>query len=174
MKYRRLGKTDLSVSEISLGTGDNAGLMMNAPERERAAALARAFELGINYFDTSPDYGKGQAEANLGLALKSVRAPAIVATKVEIMPPDLGDIAGAVTRSLDASLRRLQREAVDILMIHNPPRFARDANAAYWTPLTPADMLGEALTPAQWTGVALIATGIAVLEFAKRAPAAAA
>ena len=145
MKYRRLGKTDLSVSEISLGTGDNAGLMMNAPERERAAALARAFELGINYFDTSPDYGKGQAEANLGLALKSVRAPAIVATKVEIMPPDLGDIAGAVTRSLDASLRRLQREAVDILMIHNPPRFARDANAAYWTPLTPADMLGEAL-----------------------------
>ena len=97
MKYRRLGKTSLDVSEISFGTGDNAGLMMNAPEAERLRSFERALELGINYFDTSPDYGKGRAEENLGAAFKryagQAKKPLHVSTKVEIMPEDFDDIA---------------------------------------------------------------------------------
>jgi len=145
MKYRRLGKTGLMVSEVSFGTGDNAGLMMNAPAPERERTLARALELGVNFFDTSPDYGKGQAETNLGAALRALGADVLVATKVEIMPGDTGDIAGKIVRSTEDSLRRLQRDAVDVLMIHNPPRLARDPDAAHWLPLTPDDMLGPAL-----------------------------
>ncbi|HXF32949.1 MAG TPA: aldo/keto reductase [Candidatus Acidoferrales bacterium] len=145
MKYRPLGKTRLQFSEISFGTGDNAGLMVLGSAGEQRDAVARALELGINYFDTSPDYGKGVAETNLGKVLGELRADALVSTKVEIMPDTIDDIEGAIVRSLDGSLRRLQRDYVDILMIHNPPRLERNPSAQYWIPLTPADMLGPAL-----------------------------
>jgi aryl-alcohol dehydrogenase-like predicted oxidoreductase len=142
---RKLGRTGLDVSVISFGTGDNAGLMVNASPDAQIAAVKRALELGVNYFDTSPDYGKGIAETNLGRILKQLGATPIVSTKVEIMPGDVGDIEGKILRSLDASLQRLQMDAVDVLMIHNPPRLVRDPSAAHWLPLTPDDMLGPAL-----------------------------
>lgn len=149
MKYRRLGRTGLEVSEISFGTGDNAGLMMNAPDAERLRSFEKALELGINYFDTSPDYGKGRAEQNLGTALKHFASragrPLYVCTKVEILPEDFGDIAGKVVRSTEESLKRLQCDSIDVLMIHNPPRLSRNPDAAFWRPLTPDDMLGPAL-----------------------------
>lgn len=145
MNYRTFGRSGLRVSEISFGTGDNAGLMVKGSEADRRAAVARALELGINYFDTSPDYGKGVAEKNLGAALRELRADAIVSTKVEIMPATIDDIPHAIATSLDASLRRLQRECVDVLMIHNPPRLRRDLKAPFWTPLTPSDYLEIAL-----------------------------
>lgn len=149
MKYRRLGKTGLEISEISFGTGDNAGLMMNAQASERERTLAQAVDAGINFFDTSPDYGKGVAESNLGAALKQLGPKAVngvfVSTKVEIMPDDVDDIAGRIVQSVDASLQRLQRDHVDVLMIHNPPRSERNPAAAHWLPLTPEDMLGPAL-----------------------------
>lgn len=149
MRYRRLGRTGLEVSEISLGTGDNAGLMTIAPDEDRWGAFERALDLGINYFDTSPDYGKGRAEENLGRGLKRFGSragrSAHISTKVEIMAGDFDDIAGAVLRSTNASLRRLGVDVVDVMMIHNPPRQVRDPAAAHWHPLTPADMLGPAL-----------------------------
>ncbi len=58
MRYRRLGQTDFEVSEIAFGTGDNAGLMTIAPEADRFRTFERALSIGINYFDTSPDYGR--------------------------------------------------------------------------------------------------------------------
>ena len=145
MKYRPIGTTGMHASVIGFGTGDNAGLMVVGDERAQRYAVARALDLGINYFDTSPDYGKGQAERNLGRALRAAGTEAIVATKVEIMPDQLDDIEGTIARSLDASLQRLGMDRVDILMIHNPPRTERDAHAPYWTPLTPADFTGPAL-----------------------------
>ena len=149
MRYRQLGKTDLNVSEIAFGTGDNAGLMTIAPEHHRWKSFEYALSIGVNYFDTSPDYGKGRAEKNLGLALKrfahEVPRPLYVSTKVEIMPDDIDDIAGKVIASTEASLRRLGVDCIDVMMIHNPPRSTRDPSAAHWLPLTPNDMLGPAL-----------------------------
>lgn len=149
MKYRRLGQTDLEVSEIAFGTGDNAGLMTIAPEADRFTTFERALAIGVNYFDTSPDYGKGRAEENLGAALKrfgqEAGRPLYISSKIEIMPGDVDDIPGKIARSTEASLRRLQVDYIDVMMIHNPPRATRDASAAHWLPLTPADMLGPAL-----------------------------
>ena len=144
MRYRPLGTSGLQVSEIGFGTGDNAGLMVRGSEREQREVVARALELGINYFDTSPDYGKGLAETNLGRALRAERANAVVCTKVEVMPEHLDDIAARITTSLEESLRRLGMGQVDVLMIHNAPRLAHDLNAPTWTPLTPDDFLGPA------------------------------
>lgn len=145
MKYRPLGNTGLQVSEISFGTGDNAGLMVSGTEQQQTDAVTKALELGVNYFDTSPDYGKGKAEINLGRILKKLGAKPIVTTKVEVMPPDLGDIESKVDRSIDESLARLGMTSVDIVMIHNAPRLTRNPDAAYWTPLVPDDYLGPSL-----------------------------
>jgi aryl-alcohol dehydrogenase-like predicted oxidoreductase len=145
MKYRPLGNTGLTVSEISFGTGDNAGLMVLGSEEDQLDAVRRALELGVNYFDTSPDYGKGAAERNLGRALRRLGAKPIVTTKVEIMPGELDRIEEKVTSSLDASLDRLGMDSVDILVMHNKPQLAHDVDARNWIPLTPADMLGPAM-----------------------------
>jgi len=150
MKYRVLGRSGLRVSELGFGTGDNAGLMVLGSERERLTAMERALALGVNYFDTSPDYGKGVAERNLGAALRQLGAKdAIVSTKVEIMPPDLDTIHDKVLRSLDESLARLGMDSVDLLLIHNPPQLRRNPSIVTWTPITPADMAGPALEALQ-------------------------
>jgi aryl-alcohol dehydrogenase-like predicted oxidoreductase len=145
MKYRPLGNTGFQVSEISFGTGDNAGLMVKGTPQEQTKAVARALELGVNYFDTAPAYGKGVAETNLGRTLRELGSSAWIATKVEVMPNDLDDIEAKIGRSLDRSLARLGVNTVDVLMIHNPPRLARNTSINVWTPLTPEDFLGPAL-----------------------------
>jgi L-glyceraldehyde 3-phosphate reductase len=105
MHYRQVGTTDLRISEIGFGTGDNAGLMVLANHDERRAAVRRALDLGITYFDTSPDYGKGRAEVQLGEVLRELGAHPIITTKVEIMPEHLGMIALRVRESVEDSRR---------------------------------------------------------------------
>lgn len=146
VRYRTMGTTSLEISEIGFGTGDNAGaLVLGDPEAQRAI-IERALALGVNYFDTSPDYGRGLAEANLGRILRELRAnDALVATKVEIMPEQLGRIPETIIDSVEASLLRLRRDRVDVLMVHNPCRPARAAQVRKWTPLTPADILDLAV-----------------------------
>jgi aryl-alcohol dehydrogenase-like predicted oxidoreductase len=129
MKYRVLGKTGLMVSEIGFGCGNIGGLMVRAPLEERLAAANRAMELGINYFDTAAAYGNGQSEKNLGEVLALMKRTVTVATKFGIGREDLGDIKGAVRRSLEASLKRLNRGSVDIFQLHTPV-FKRDGDTS--------------------------------------------
>ena len=75
-------------------------------------------ELGVNFFDVAPAYGQGTAEAVLGRALQGVRNRSSLPQKVRLAA-EMHDIAGAVRTSVEASLRRLRREAVDVLHIHN-------------------------------------------------------
>lgn len=124
MRYRRIACTELSLSEIGFGCGGNAGLMVRGTAEDQRRIVARALDLGINYFDTAPDYGDGAAEENLGRVLKALSARPIVTSKVEIRQENLGDIAGHVVRSTEASLTRLGIEALDILQIHNGPTTA--------------------------------------------------
>src|SRR5437870_13781197 len=120
MEHRSLGGTGLRVSALGFGCGNIGGLLIRGSVAERERAVARAVELGINYFDTAPSYGDGQSEVNLGAALKAVRTPVYVGTKFRLSAADLRDARRAIGRSLDASLQRLGRERVDLLQLHNP------------------------------------------------------
>jgi aryl-alcohol dehydrogenase-like predicted oxidoreductase len=126
MNYREIGRTGMRVSEIGFGTGDNAGLMVKATPDEMERVVARALELGVNYFDCSPDYGKGVAETNLGRILKKLNARPILTTKIEIGPQNLDDLPARVLTSIDESLARLQVDQVDFLEIHNAPAAAHN------------------------------------------------
>lgn len=121
MEYRQIGNTELRVSEIGFGCGGNAGLMVRGSHEEQRRVVARAVELGINYFDNAPDYGNGVAEENLSRILKELKIRPVITSKVEVRQTDLGDIAGHVVRSTEESLKRLGVDYVDILQIHNGP-----------------------------------------------------
>jgi aryl-alcohol dehydrogenase-like predicted oxidoreductase len=129
MEYRALGRTGIDVSVLGFGCGDVGGLIVKGSGPERARAVARAVELGVNYFDTASSYGSGVSEEHLGETLRELRLDVHVGTKVRLRPEDLADIGGAVTRSLEASLRRLGMPAVDLLQLHNPIALARAGNA---------------------------------------------
>ncbi len=119
MEYRILGRTGLRVSTLGFGCGNVGGLFVRGTPAEQERALARAVELGINYFDTAPLYGDGQSEQNLGRVLRTLKAPVHVGTKVHVPALPATELPGAVTRSLEESLRRLGRERVDLLQLHN-------------------------------------------------------
>ncbi len=121
MQYRKVGTSTLVVSEIGFGCGGNAGLMVRGRHEEQLPVIARALELGVTYFDNSPDYGDGIAETNLGRALKVLGAHPVLNTKVEIRKENLDDVAGHVVRSAEASLRRLGVDSIDMFQIHNGP-----------------------------------------------------
>jgi aryl-alcohol dehydrogenase-like predicted oxidoreductase len=144
MKYRPMGSTGELVSEISFGTGDNAGLLVRGEPADQRRAFERALELGINYWDTSPDYGDhvGLAEVSIGKLMRDFRVRPLITTKVEIMPDHLEDVAGAVQRSLEGSLTRLGTDWVDVLQIHNPPGLETDTTVRGWIHLGLRDYLG--------------------------------
>ena len=120
MEYRPLGRTGIDVSALGYGCGDVGGLIVRGTPAERTRAVARAVELGVNYFDTATSYGNGVSEQHLGEALRELRLSVYVGTKVRLRPEDMSDIRGAVERSIDGSLRRLGRPNVDLLQFHNP------------------------------------------------------
>src|SRR3989441_10239673 len=95
--------------------------MVRGSPAEQRRVVARAVELGINYFDNAPDYGNGVAEENLGRVLKELKLRPVITSKVEVRNTDLGDIAGHVVRSTEESLQRLGVDYLDILQIHNGP-----------------------------------------------------
>lgn len=142
MKYRTIGSTGMKVSEIGFGTGDNAGLMVKGTAEQQVEAVERALELGINYFDTSPDYGKGVAETNIGKVMREIGFRPYITTKVEIMPDELDHIADAVVESVDDSLKRLGVDFVDVVQIHNPPSAETDTTVPGWLHLGLSDYLG--------------------------------
>lgn len=120
MEYRRFGKTDWQVSEIGLGGSwfygrPEMGLL---PVSHGVAVVERALELGVNYFDTAPLYGKGRSEEVMGAALKGVTEPYYLATKVGYFPEPFDYTRDTVWRGLDASLKRLGRDHVQLIQIH--------------------------------------------------------
>src|ERR1041384_7237724 len=119
MKYRKLGASDLSVSEISLGSWLTYGVGVEA-EAARAC-LDRAFAVGINFIDTANIYGRGAAESFLGQPLAGrPRDSYILATKLffPMTDSDRGLSAAQVEKQLDASLKRLRTDFVDLYQCH--------------------------------------------------------
>jgi L-galactose dehydrogenase/L-glyceraldehyde 3-phosphate reductase len=124
MEYRTLGRTGLKVSVLGFGCGDVGGLIVRGSPADRERAVGRALDAGVNYFDTAASYGNGESERNLGATLRALGARPYVGTKVRL-PPEAAETAAAIGESVDASLRRLGVDAVDLVQLHNPI-FERD------------------------------------------------
>ncbi len=120
MKYRRFGKTEWQVSEIGLGGAWFYGRPEEGalPPDHGIGVVHRALELGVNYFDTAPLYGRGRSEEIMGLALRDVDQPHFLATKVGYYPEPFDYTRDTVWRGFEASLKRLGRDRVDLLQIH--------------------------------------------------------
>jgi L-galactose dehydrogenase/L-glyceraldehyde 3-phosphate reductase len=119
MKRKQFGQTSLEVSLLTFGCGAVGGLMTKGNPEDQDRAVAWARDNGINHFDTAPSYGDTVSETNLGRALGSNREGIVVSTKVGFSQDELDDINNATQNSLNASLRRLQQDHVDIFQLHN-------------------------------------------------------
>jgi aryl-alcohol dehydrogenase-like predicted oxidoreductase len=126
------------VSALGFGCGAVGGLMVKGAAADQERAVARALELGINYFDTAAMYGNGESEKNLGRVLKSLKPDIVVGTKVRVPAEAKGRIAETIVASLEASLARLQLDRVDLFQLHN-----HITTAGNDSDLTPETVLDE-------------------------------
>ena len=134
IKIRPLGKTGLNVSELGLGSAFMAGQGQDGVNR----CVDYAVDHGVNYFDTSANYGDGKDETMLGTALKEKRNKVILATKVgfinrERYRLDEHRSADQLMAQLEDSLKRLQTDYVDIIQIHEADYLK------WWTDAIPDD-----------------------------------
>jgi aryl-alcohol dehydrogenase-like predicted oxidoreductase len=142
MRVRPLGRTGLEVSEIGFGAWGIGGATPGATsygatsDEVSCAALERAFELGVNFYDTSAIYGAGHSEELIGAVFAGRRSRIAIATKAGRRDylSDADFTPAFLERSLAASLARLRTDHVDLLQLHNPPvRTLRPDDAALET-----------------------------------------
>jgi aryl-alcohol dehydrogenase-like predicted oxidoreductase len=136
MKYRTLGRTGLTVSEIGFGAWGIGGRTVahtsygDTDDAASLSALARALDCGITFIDTSSAYGNGHSEELIGQAFEGRRDRVVIATKAGYdawdRPPDFS--AGAILRSAEGSLARLRTDYIDLFQLHNAPREALEAD----------------------------------------------
>jgi hypothetical protein len=108
---RALGRTGVSVSILAMGCGSR---FLAFPAEQATGVIEKAVGLGINYLDTAADYGKGESETRVGRFLAARRRDVFVATKV----PPASRTRDAALREVEASLKRLQTDHVDLLHLH--------------------------------------------------------
>ena len=132
MKYNRYIQDAPLVSQIGLGTwqlGNDSG-WQSMSEKNALDIVKKSLEYGVNFFDTAPNYGNGTSESRLGKALKGVdRSKIVINTKFG--HTDLGITnfnSDYIRESLEGSLKRLQVDYVDSIIIHNPPIAYLDGN----------------------------------------------
>jgi aryl-alcohol dehydrogenase-like predicted oxidoreductase len=129
VEYRRLGRTGVWVSEIAFGCAHLGS--KPADESEAIKLVHRALDLGINFIDTANIYVGGRSEEILGKALKGIRHQVVLATKVRGRMGEGRNDEGLsryhIFRQVEASLRRLQTDYIDLYQVH------------WWDPNTPLD-----------------------------------
>lgn len=137
MKYRTLGRTGLEVSEVGVGgapLGIPNYLEVWSPddaeaERSVYAMLRSAVDLGYNYVDTAPSYGQGRSEELIGRGLGGgLRESVYLATKISWRGRD----KAATVDSVEASLRRLGTDHIDVIQIHGDTGYAYTAEDFHW------------------------------------------
>jgi len=139
MRTRKLGWTGLNLSVIGLGTmaiggGDWSYGWGPQDDRKSIAAILRALDKGVNWIDTAPIYGCGHSEEIVGKAIKGLSSKPIIATKCGLHCDKAGDIFFRLSREsirseVEASLRRLNIDVIDLYQIHwpNPDRDIEEA-----------------------------------------------
>jgi len=124
MEYRELGRTGWKISTISFGAWAIGGTWGPVQDKDSLAALHRALDLGVNFFDTADVYGDGRSERLLAQLRKSRRQPFYVATKAgrRLDPHEAGGYNRQnLTAFVERSLKNLETDALDLLQLHCPP-----------------------------------------------------
>lgn len=142
MQMREFGKTGVQVSALAFGCGRVGGLLVNGSQIDQERAFDAALAGGINWFDTAEAYGSEEA---LGKLLAWRKAEMNVSTDVNVstkvtLDPQSSDLAGDVVRQSEACMRRLQRDRLTVLQVHN-----RIDDTATGNGLTIAQMTGPVL-----------------------------
>jgi aryl-alcohol dehydrogenase-like predicted oxidoreductase len=134
MQYRSLGNTGIRISEIGFGAwaiggaAEASGTPLGwgrTNDDESLAAIRRARDLGVNFFDTADSYGFGRSESLLGIVLSRQRQNVVIATKVGVMRMGDGSLKKDFSRehifhAVDGSLKRLRTDYIDLYQAHNP------------------------------------------------------
>ena len=134
MQYRELGRTGIKISVVGFGAWAIGGASgaSGAPlgwgrtsDDESLAAIRRARELGVNFFDTADSYGFGRSESLLGIVLSRTRHDVVLATKVGVVRTSSGELRKDFSRqhifhAVDGSLKRLRTDYIDLYQMHNP------------------------------------------------------
>jgi len=134
MQFRTLGNTGIKVSEIGFGgwaiggATDASGTPLGwgrTNDDESLAAIRRARDLGVTFFDTADSYGFGRSESLLGIVLSRKRQDVVIATKVGVVRTPTGALAKDFSKqhifqAVDGSLRRLRTDYIDLYQAHNP------------------------------------------------------
>jgi aryl-alcohol dehydrogenase-like predicted oxidoreductase len=134
MQYRDLGRTGIRVSAIGFGgwaiggTTEASGTPLgwgHTFDDESLAAIRRARELGVTFFDTADSYGFGRSESLLGIVLARYRQEVVIATKVGVVRTSSGELRKNFSRqhifhAVDGSLKRLRSDYIDLYQMHNP------------------------------------------------------
>ena len=143
----KLKRSDLEVTRLSLGTAPLGGLFKSVTDADGDELLNTALDVGINYFDTAPQYGHGVAEIRLGKALRGAKVPFVVETKVgrvlrhdpnaEIFPwfpdaprdlvPVFDYSPDGIRRAFDESLERMGLDHLDIVLMHDAEDHVKEA-----------------------------------------------
>lgn len=119
MKTRRFGRTGLEVSELVFGGGWVGGILIHQDDRIKLQAVRRALDAGVNVIDTAASYGDGRSEEALGWILKEVDQRPYLATKFRLDLSRLDQLGGQIEASVETSLKRLRRDSVDLVQLHN-------------------------------------------------------
>jgi len=143
----KLKRSDLEVTRLSLGTAPLGGRCNSVTEADGDELLNTALDVGINYFDTAPQYGHGVAEIRLGKALRGAKVPFVVETKVgrvlrhdpnaEVFPwfpdaprdlvPVFDYSPDGIRRAFDESLERMGLDHLDIVLMHDCEKHVKEA-----------------------------------------------
>ena len=114
-------------SQLGFGCGSIGGILVRGDYPAMVQAVGRAIELGVNYFDTAAFYGRGQSEVNLGAVLRELGADVLVGTKARPAGDQIAQIRPSIIQSVEHSLRRLGRDHIDLIQLHNRVDWQRQA-----------------------------------------------
>jgi len=119
MKYAKLGKKNMDISKIIIGGGAIGGILFKYGKENAVEGIRRALNYGINWFDTAEAYGNGKSEEMLGEILKELDARPNISSKVIFRGDEFNDISGTIRRHLEASLKRMNRDSIELYQLHN-------------------------------------------------------
>ena len=122
MNRRRFGRTNIEISELTLGGGFVGGLLLHKPDEVKRECIAACLDAGMNWIDTAADYGGGESEKAISWLIGELpadRRPRI-STKVRLDASRRDNFPDQVRASIEGSLERLKVDRVDLLILHNP------------------------------------------------------